>query len=66
MLQVLVHYQLSSDSGALNRLLDSGDPMASMYAALETDLARLAAGYDSSALLESAPPLPLLLDSPFP
>jgi hypothetical protein len=51
--QILVHYQLSGESDALNRLIESVDPIANVHAALETDLARLAAGYDSSELLES-------------
>ena len=62
MAQILVHYQLSGESDALNRLIESVDPIANVHAALETDLARLAAGYDSSELLESEnPPLSLVI-----
>ena len=49
-----MHYQLSAADGALDRLVDSADPMADVHAALQTDLSRLAAGYDSAELLHSA------------
>ena len=53
--QVLVHYQLREAEGGLDRLLDAADPMDDVHTALQTDLARLAATYDSADLLDSAP-----------
>jgi hypothetical protein len=53
--QVLVHYQLREAEGGLDRLLDAADPMDDLHTALQTDLARLAAAYDSADLLDSAP-----------
>ncbi len=47
-----MHYHLRE--GALDRLLDASDPMDDLHTALQTDLARLAAAYDSADLLDSA------------
>ncbi len=49
-----MHYQLRAEEGALERLLDTADPMEDVHAAVQTDLARLAAGYDSKDLLLGA------------